>query len=67
MKAKTKFALKVSATLALTATAVYCVYKLGREQELVSAEEAETIADNAETIVTTIADGAETVANFFRK
>ena len=67
MKNKTKFALKVSAAIALTATAVYCVYKLGREQEVVSAEEAETIADNAETIVTTIADGAETVANFFRK
>ena len=67
MKAKTKFALKVSATIALTATAVYCVYKLGREQELVSAEEAETIADNAETVVTTIGDSIEAVGNFFRK
>lgn len=67
MKAKTKFALKVSATIALTATAVYCVYKLGREQEVITPEEAETIADGAETAVTTIAETAETVVNFFRK
>ena len=67
MKAKTKFTLKVSAAIALTATAVYCVYKLGREQEVVSAEEAEAIADNAETVVNTIGDSIEAVGNFFRK
>jgi hypothetical protein len=67
MKNKTKFALKVTAAVALTATAVYCVYRLGKDQEVITPDEAETIADGAETVVTTIGDGIEAVGNFFRK
>lgn len=67
MKKSTKKALKITGALAVTAAAGYGLWRLLKDQEVITPDEAETIADGAETVVTTIGDGIEAVGNFFRK
>lgn len=67
MKKSTKKALKITASLTVVAAAGYGLWRVLKDQEVITPEEVETIADGADTVVTTIGDGIEAVGNFFRK